>query len=571
MRASIKWIDRNLALLIILTAAFALRVYGNGYGLPDQLNIDEVHLVSRAIKFGSGDLNPHFFFYPALYMYVLFGFYGVYFVIAHALGIFKSASDFGMQYFIDPTAFYLIARTLTAAIGAATVWVVYAACERFYNKRIAVAAAALLCAAPLHIDMSHYAVTDVPMTFLIMLSLYFAMKLAMEDGRRNYFLAGLFGGLAMAVKYTAALLIPSLILAHVFCWINSKDKKGIGGLFSFNVFMMGIILLAAFFAGAPYTLLDFKTFIGDVRIQNQLLENGWFGMENVRNMWVYSISVYLRQGMGLPLLAVSMAGVIFAALRKNKAGIVLLAFVVIFYLFHGRITKHVFIRYWVAIVPAMCVFAAAFIDWTVEKIKIPAVARDAFVLLAALGLMAAPVRSTIKAEALMRNKDTRTLAREWVEENIEPSAKIAVEFGGPQLKPTEASLMDKSRVARMFKYHIDAAVPFYAYRNRKPVQVEAESAKKFHLAALARTDKKYDLFQTFALAEYPLAEYRREGYLYLIVNSGIYDRYNSAPKNYSEAVKFYKMLEKESILVKEFPAEPKTRSGPEIKIYKIMQ
>jgi 4-amino-4-deoxy-L-arabinose transferase-like glycosyltransferase len=570
LRALISWIDRNAAVLMILIIAFALRIYGNGYGLPDQFNIDEVHIVSHAIKFGSGDLNPHFFFYPAFYMYVMFACYGAYFAAAHALGVFKSAAEFGMQYFIDPTMFYLIARTVTAAAGAATVYIAYAIGARFYNKRVGTAAAVLLCAAPLHVDMSHYAVTDTPMTFLIMLSLYFAMLTAQGGGRRNYLAAGVFGGLAMATKYTALLLVPSLIVAHIMNVLRAKEENVRIGYINVDITLMSIIFAAAFIAGAPYTILDFKTFLGDIGIQRQLLENGWFGMENVRNMWVYSIAVYLRQGMGAPLLAVALAGIVFAALKRNKAGLILLTFVIAFYLFHGRITKHVFIRYWVAVVPSLCVFAAAFIDWAAGRAKIPEKMAPAAVLIVAVSLVISPVKGLISAETIMHNKDTRTLALEWVEDSIAPGTRIASEFGGPQLKATEESLMDRTRAARMAKYHVDAAIPFYAYKNRKPVKSEVESAKKFHRAALAKINKKYDVFQAFALAEYPVEEYKNEGFEYLIVNEGIYGRYFAAAKNYPEAVAFYRSLNKDALLIKEFPAEPGLRTGPEVKIYKLV-
>ncbi|MFA6450490.1 MAG: glycosyltransferase family 39 protein [bacterium] len=566
----ISWLKRSAALLAVLALAFALRVFGNGYGLPDQFNIDEVHVVSRAIKFGSGDLNPHFFFYPALYMYVLFFFYGVYFVIGRVIGIFPSAADFGMQYFIDPTMFFLIARTLTAALGTATVYAVAALGTRFYNRRTGLVAALLLAATPLHVDMSHYAVTDVPMTFMIMASLFFGARIAERGGRRMYIAAGLCAGAAMAFKYTAALLVPPLLVAHVLYLASVRKEKNPFKFFTADLFIMGFFFAAFFFIGAPYTLLDFKTFTGDIGIQRSLLEHGWFGMENIKNMWMYSITVYLRQGMGLPLLVVSMMGVVYAATKRNKAGLVLLTFILVFYLFHGRITKHVFLRYWVAVAPALCVLAAALINDAAAVIKIPGKYKTGFAALVAIALMFMPVRNIISSEQFMRKKDTRTLAREWIEKKVPAGARIALEFEGPQLKITPDSLMDTSRAARYATRHIDSAVPFYAYKGRKPVESEALSGKKFHIAALNKIPIKYDIFQTFALAEYPISLYEKEGYDYLIVNSGIYNRYFAAARNYPEAVAFYSALKKDAVLVKEIREERSKRPGPEIRIYKLL-
>ena len=42
----------------------ALRVAAIGFGLPSVYNPDEVAIMSRALAFAKGDLNPHNFVYP---------------------------------------------------------------------------------------------------------------------------------------------------------------------------------------------------------------------------------------------------------------------------------------------------------------------------------------------------------------------------------------------------------------------------------------------------------------------------------------------------------------------------
>src|SRR4051812_37084565 len=63
--------------LAILAAAAALRLFGLRYGLPAVYNPDEVAIMSRALAFAKGDLNPHNFLYPSLYFYVLFAWEGL--------------------------------------------------------------------------------------------------------------------------------------------------------------------------------------------------------------------------------------------------------------------------------------------------------------------------------------------------------------------------------------------------------------------------------------------------------------------------------------------------------------
>jgi hypothetical protein len=97
------------SLAAILLAAVALRVAGLAYGLPAVYNPDEVSILSRALAFAKGDLNPHNFLYPSFYFYLLFGWVGTYFVLARVVGTVASLQAFQAQFFTDPTNIYLAA------------------------------------------------------------------------------------------------------------------------------------------------------------------------------------------------------------------------------------------------------------------------------------------------------------------------------------------------------------------------------------------------------------------------------------------------------------------------------
>ena len=60
----------------ILVLAAAARLTGLGWGLPDiDARPDEDIMIAMALRFGTGDLNPHWFGYPTLYAYLLHGFF----------------------------------------------------------------------------------------------------------------------------------------------------------------------------------------------------------------------------------------------------------------------------------------------------------------------------------------------------------------------------------------------------------------------------------------------------------------------------------------------------------------
>ncbi|PIO08996.1 hypothetical protein COT47_00290, partial [Candidatus Woesearchaeota archaeon CG08_land_8_20_14_0_20_43_7] len=135
----------DLALLVLILAlALALRLLGIDFGLPYVFYPDEAVIVNHAVAFGTGDLNPHYFNYPSLYMYVMFVIYGLIYVVGWLTGIFASTADFARLFFNDVTLFYLPGRLISAVCGVASVAMVYLLGRRTYNVRVGLMSAAFL-------------------------------------------------------------------------------------------------------------------------------------------------------------------------------------------------------------------------------------------------------------------------------------------------------------------------------------------------------------------------------------------------------------------------------------------
>ena len=113
-----------LAVAALLLVALALRLWGIHYGLPWLFYFhDEPQVVLRALRFGTGDLNPHFFIWPGtLLLWLAFFAYGGLFAFGTLAGWWHGAAAFGAAYFRDPTAFYLLARLESVAFGVWSVW-----------------------------------------------------------------------------------------------------------------------------------------------------------------------------------------------------------------------------------------------------------------------------------------------------------------------------------------------------------------------------------------------------------------------------------------------------------------
>ena len=158
---------RVLTAIILLGAA--LRGWGLWFGLPfAQARPDETVAFGTAANLLSGDLDPHFFHWPTLHLYVLAGVFSV----ASAAGRLAGATgDLGFPQHA------LIGRALVACAGSATIYVTFRS-HGCAGPRAALAAALFLAGAVLHVRDSHFALPDIVMTLFATTSIGFVLRFA---------------------------------------------------------------------------------------------------------------------------------------------------------------------------------------------------------------------------------------------------------------------------------------------------------------------------------------------------------------------------------------------------------
>src|SRR5262245_17807773 len=209
--------DRSSIILsVILILAMSVRLLGINFGLPYVFNTDEALIVNHAIAFGTGDLNPHDFIYPPLYMYVLFTLYVITYLVGRLLGVFGSTNDFVHLFFTDATIFYLLGRLIAAFSGVATVWMVYKLGRRAYNLQVGLISAAILSFSVLHVAFSHYVKTHVPAGLLVIITIWFAWSIYQgQNGWRRYCIAGAITGLGVATIWHTGSALVAIGVAHL--------------------------------------------------------------------------------------------------------------------------------------------------------------------------------------------------------------------------------------------------------------------------------------------------------------------------------------------------------------------
>ena len=278
------------ALALIVLGALALRVWGVRGGLPYVDHPDEPNPISYVVRMlRTGDLNPHFFQKPTLYVYLLLGVLSVHYRLGLQSGLYSALDQMTVTAHIYTTipGFFLWGRLLTVALGGLTVAGVYLLGRRVWGIGAGLIAALFLAVAQFHIQHSQYVTTDVASGLFVLLSFIFAVAIAREGrnpdvgrGWRDYLLAGLLAGMAASTKYNAGLIVLPIATAHGLCWGRRSLVRGARLAGAAAAALLGFVL------GTPYALLSWREFVkglvGQVAAYNDGSQGDIRGAWNVR-------------------------------------------------------------------------------------------------------------------------------------------------------------------------------------------------------------------------------------------------------------------------------------------------
>ena len=470
----------TLLFAAILIAAALLRFVGLTSGIPYAVGVDEPQVLNRAvIMMKTGDFNPHFFDYPALYIYVQLAVAIVRFMAGAAQGYWHSLDQ------VTAADFFLWGRTATALIGIATVLIVYRIGLR-WGPRPALLAAALMAVMPAHVRESHFVLTDVPTTFFTALTCLLALRAHEQERAQAFAWAGFTAGLAAATKYPSAVAIL-LPLAAVWMTPGIKPSRLAGAIAAV------LAATAAFLLGAPYTLLDLPGFLeGFARLA------AWYVPAEGEPGWSVYLK-HLRNNVHWTAFLLMLCGTALALVRAVRGParakwVLVVVFPIVYFCLISQQHGTIYGRYLLPIVPFTCILAAAAASWMAGLLRrwsVPRPMRTGLVAaLTAATLVPAAVKS-IEFDRTLSKRSTAALAYDWLVANVPRDAPVAIECASLVL--TEAPLRSQTvrqlrmhdhqyYVQRGFEYLV-AASPCYGPYLANPQQYPTEHAQYVHLFA----------------------------------------------------------------------------------------
>jgi 4-amino-4-deoxy-L-arabinose transferase-like glycosyltransferase len=361
-----RWGGPWLALAALLAGAAAIRLVGIQYGLPfPLLNPDEQNIVPRAWRMShGGGLDPGWFDYPTLLMYVL--------------APFQNWAD-------EPS--YLAARLVLIALSLGCIAAAWWLGRRAYGVLAGFVAAAMTAVATVHAEYSRMAVTDVPLTLGV------AVTLALLVGRQ-LIPAGIAIGITAGFKYPGFVLLVPLLVAGWREWRRLAVAAALAPV--------------AFLATSPYFLVHLASAVDDVRRVQRDGRRGWLGFED--DPWTpIAFLDRLWEAIG-PVLLIVLAGLALALVHRTLADRVLVAFVGAYCVTLLPLDAH-FDRYVLPLIPALGALAGRF----------RAIAPVTLLLLAV------PLVWTIRETRPLVRTDTRVVAHDWMEQNVTDGVLVAAD------------------------------------------------------------------------------------------------------------------------------------------------
>jgi len=389
---------------------------------------------------GAG-LDPHWFDYPTLLMYLLAPF---------------------QAWQGSPS--YLTARIVVLVLALGAIAASWWLGRKSYGVPAAAVAAALVAVEVTEVAYSRMAVTDVPLTLGVAASLALLVSGRIE-------LAGLVAGLAASIKYPGIfLLVPLVVVAY-------RDRRrlaaGIG------------LAVVGFFATSPFFLVHFPSAVSDAYRVQHLAHQGWLGFEH-DHVAPIAFLARLWHGVG-PALIICGVGLVVAIARRTRTDLILASFVLVYFLDLCTIGAH-FDRYVLPLLPPLGALAGRFRGLAPVTLL----------------LLVVPLTWSIRDARTLTKTDTRVVAHRWIEAHLPEGARLASDSSLPpfaghhvlklRLPLPEEGKADPNRdVARLRRQGVRYAVLTGAVEDRVLAAREHYPRETAFYESLRRTKPVYYL------------------------------------------------------------------------------
>ncbi len=530
---------------IVLICALAIRLWGIEYAE----HTDEYNEVLEALRVDAGYLNYERWG-KKFYLYLLAIEYGIYYVAGWFLGAFSSPLDFASTIVRNMQPLFLLGRLTSAVFGVGAIFLVYLLGERLYSKQVGLLAAFTLTLTAVHIEISQHARLDATLLFVTLLSFYF-ITLAMENQEarlRNFLTAGFLLGIAFQAKIYAVILVFPLCFAYIRCLPNLKIKRQ---HFTIALGVAGSIAIGLV-VGNPAIVFAVDKFVMDIWSSYDVYTKP-INVVPADSIGFLAYPTFFANQLGFPLLMLCIVGILYASIKRSSQDLLALTFIVPFYVLIGSSRFMVASHYMVPALPFLYFLAWRSLEDAMQMAKIRAKkTRILAITVLACVFLFEPIANSLSYALSVSRKNTRYVARDWIEDHIPYGSKILMDSGKSINSFAPAIAENKASLERTLQQAQDNIAKGIIIQG----SVDKPALVYYKLLLKTIPKKSYDITSTgFGLDVKALSYYLKNNYDYLVITGELAENYltGEGARLYPRSAKFYKGVfsSKQLILLKE--------------------
>ena len=451
-------------------------------------HVDEGELIHYAIGFFGGDLDPRWYGYGTLPMYLLAGVFFATGSVIVALGVFDTFDQYTQQIFHNGH-FYILSRYFISILSVTAVFV-FAVIAR-NNKTPPVLIFGYIAIAITSKDAlfySDYVRVDSILSLLVAISLYLYFK---RENKLSVYALALVTAAAIATKLSTLPLTAFLALA-----LFTRYRKG-------QIRASDVLAISALFIAGLYIYQPHTNYLEVFRAISERATEGhvfWFKPQYGTVWERFSALVYILDShLTTPLLLLPFGLVFSPSLLKRMWPALMLALLLLLpYVFSPEITSYWFLAL-ISLWRLLALLGAAAVFWKIASItpEMPYKSVVSNLVVFALVLVTLTPNLDHYFKVLQRLKirpfSNRELAEDWLRRNVLFKQPIVIDalrgFGMPRVFDP-ADIDGAKRISRVFlfnrsgnnylnriflEYLIDEYIPLYTrnlrYNKLKSIRI----------------------------------------------------------------------------------------------------
>jgi hypothetical protein len=521
----ISYFKKNIGIIFIILVSFIVYCHGFSKDTSDRYFHDGINFIENALRMGAADFKYYGYGHGAFFSMALFFAYGVLFLFEIIFGLIGSKQEFFFQYIANPKLMFLTAHLVVILFGIIPVVLTYLIGKKLFNDKVGLIASLLVSLSFTNIQMSALIKEDNLALTMLLFGGYFAANILTSNAKplkSQYILAGFFVGLAAAAKYTFIIGYVFIIAAHLL-----KNRENIKRNYApYSI----ISLVFGFLCGNPFVIKEWHSFIKGFLNLGPSYYSSSFG--NNFNQIIFFYSAYL----GVIFCLCVLLGAAFALIKDAKKTIFILSYpaALIMVFLNFSITSY----YILPTIPFFSISAAYLIWYIFKSIKNNLFCNLCCILLGFLVICPSFING-LKFKTIMTAPDTRTLAKAWIEKNIEKDATVL----------TEGAVGDVLIFSPQLNSNIETL-------NREKEKVVSEGGagrlydRRIKWVRENPGEVYFNIYKVAAIDTALLNETRPK----IVIMTGIYD--GGSPKDINERRGVKRIVEQDYRLIKLFSAYP---------------